>query len=291
MKPAPFRYFAPTSISECLDLLKQYGEDAKLLAGGQSLVPLMNFRLVKPAVIVDLNRVDGLAYIRRDDDVLHIGAMTRQRELERDPSVARDSPLLAEAIRYVGHPQIRNRGTVGGSIAHADPAAELPAVLLALNGSVKVTGPRGDRIVPASQFFLGYFTTALAAHEVLTEIQLPAGGQGEGWAVQEVARRHGDFALVGVACRVAMDGDGAISQAVAALFGVAATPLLAPGLTTLLGTRGTEADLLQVAQVVSVGLEPTSDIHASARYRKQVAGVLIKRCLAIACQRARGRAL
>lgn len=249
----------------------------------------MNFRLVRPAAIIDLNRVDGLSYVKRDNDTFHVGATTRQRELERDPDIAKGFPLLAEAVRYVGHPQIRNRGTVGGSLAHADPAAELPAVLLALGGAVKLTGRGGDRVVPAARFFHGYFTTDLAPDEILTEVQFPAQRPGEGWAIQEVARRHGDFALVGVACRVAVDGQGAISQATAALFGVAMTPVLADSVTSLAGSRGAEADFARAAEMVSAELDPTPDIHASAEYRKRVAGVLVKRSLALAHERAKGR--
>ncbi|HXF81881.1 MAG TPA: FAD binding domain-containing protein, partial [bacterium] len=207
MKPAPFRYAAPESLDEALGLLRRFGAEGKVLAGGQSLVPLLNMRLVRPAVLIDLNRVRSLDYIvhgagRGPTREVRLGAMTRQRAAERSPLVRMELPLLAEALAYVGHPQIRNRGTVGGSVAHADPSAELPAVLAALDGRVVLRSARGARTLSAEEFFRGYLTTALAPDELLVELRLPAHPH-RGTAFLEVARRHGDFALAGVA--VAMD--------------------------------------------------------------------------------------
>lgn len=288
MKPAPFKYFAPTSVHECLDLLRQYGDEAKLLAGGQSLVPLMNFRLVQPSVIIDLNRVSELNYVRYDNaKALYVGAMTRQRTLELDPKLREANPLLVEAASYIGHFQIRNRGTVGGSVAHADPAGELPAVLLALEGSIKVIGHRGDRVIAASQFFRGPLMTDLAPDEVLAEIQLPAWEKRAGWAVLEIARRHGDFALVGVACWLTTDSEGVITRCSAALFGVSTTPVLVSA-SPLIGTRASEADIARVAEFIADELKPNSDIHASREYRKHLARVLVKRGFALAYERAQG---
>ncbi len=289
MKPAPFRYFAPACLDECVALLGEHGDEAKLLAGGQSLVPMMNFRLAKPAALIDLNGVSELDYIRETNSGgTRIGALTRQRALERDPEVRRRNPLLAEAIPYIGHFQIRNRGTVGGSIAHADPAAELPAVLCALGGSVRVQGAGGERTIAAVDFFQTYFTTDLGPDELVTEIVLPRWNSGDGWAMQELSRRYGDFALVGVACRLAIDAEGKVTDGVAALFGVAGTPVVSEAMAQLVGTRATETDLAAVSAAVAAELDPESDVHASAAYRRHLAGVLTRRALSEAYARANG---
>ena len=207
MKPPKFDYHAPASVDEALALLARYGGDAKILAGGQSLVPLLNFRLSRPAALIDLNRIPALAYIRAENGEVRFGAMTRQRTIEFSPVVAERVPLLTEATRWVGHLPIRSRGTIGGSIAHADPSAEYPAVLAALEGSVVARGPKGGRVVAAGELFQSYLTTSLAAEEILVEVRIPAMPVGAGSAFEELARRHGDFALVGIAAVIARDGE------------------------------------------------------------------------------------
>ncbi len=288
MKPAPFTYFAPRSLDEALSLLGQYGPDAKPLAGGQSLVPLMNFRLAKPRYLIDLNRIPELAYIRRDDGRLAIGAMTRQFEAERSDEVARHAPLLREALRLVGHPTIRHRGTVGGSIAHADPAAELPAAAVALGAEFVVRGPRGTRTVPAGEFFLGPFSTVLAPDELLVEVRIPAVPPGTGHAFLELSRRHGDFAIVGVAALVGLGPDGRIERAALTLGGAGPTPVRArQAEAALLGAPPTEDLFREAGELAAREISPTSDIHASADYRRRVAAVLVRRALAVATELAK----
>jgi len=288
MKPAPFDYAAPDSLEEALALARRYGQDGKVLAGGQSLVPLLNMRLARPAVLIDLNRIRTLDYIRHRREV-RIGAMTRQRTVERSPLVQERLPLLAEAIRYVGHPQIRNRGTVGGSLAHADPAAELPAVLAALGGRVVLRSARGTRTLDPDAFFLGYLTTALQPDELLVEVRLPAHDH-LGTAFLEVARRHGDYALAGVAAVVAWDG-GRARDVRLAFTGVGGVPVrVAEAEAAARDTALPDRVLLEISRIVSARLDPETDIHATAEYRKHVAGVLAERALRIAADRARRRA-
>jgi len=283
LKPAAFEYFDPETVSECLALLSEHGDEAKLIAGGQSLAPLMNFRLAQPGIVVDLNRIESLSYIRTDGDVLRIGAMTRQREIEMDAVTREFAPLLAEAIPHIGHFQIRNRGTIGGSLAHADPAAELPAVLLALDATLLIQGPGGERTETATNFFHGYLTTSLAPDEILSEIAIPRADVREGCSVLELTERHGDFALVGVACRLTTDAEGVISDAAVSLFGVSDRPVLAPAVEALVGGAG--GNFSEVAQSISETLTPDSDSHASAEYRSRVAGVLARRALEEAYER------
>src|SRR5215510_4521566 len=206
MKPPVFEYHAPASVDEAIALLTRYGGEGKVLAGGQSLMPLLNFRLSRPAAIVDLNGIARLAYIREDNGMIRFGAMTRQRTIEFSPLVRRRLPLLTEATALVGHLPIRSRGTIGGSIAHADPSAEYPAVLTALDGTVVAQSPRGRRTLTAGELFETYLTTRLAADELLVEVRLPAMPAGGGYAFEEFARRHGDFAIVGIAAMIVRDG-------------------------------------------------------------------------------------
>ena len=288
MKPAPFRLETPRSLGECVDLLTEHGDEAKILAGGQSLVPLMNLRLAQPSVLLDIGGLEDLDFVDQEKQSFRIGAITRLRDLERNANVAEVQPLLAEAIPHIGHIQIRNRTTVGGSIAHADPAAELPAVLLACEGTIKSVGPNGQREIPALNFFQSYFTTDLQEDEVIAEIELPQWNPSCGWSIQEISRRHGDFSLIGIACRVSCDKEGVVSEAVAAFFGVGGTPILAESASSLIGTKADDETLRQVAEATATELDPTTDIHASADYRKQVGGVLARRALSIAYQRATG---
>jgi len=291
MKPPRFEYFAPGSVDEALALLAQHGEGAKVLAGGQSLVPLLNFRLVRPSHLIDLNEIPGLGYIREENGWLVIGGMTRQRALEQSALVRERCPLLADAMPQIGHAQIRNRGTIGGSLAHADPAAELPAVVAALEGQLVLRGARGQRVVAPEQFFVSYLTTSLEAAELLVEVRLPVAAPRTGTAFMEVSRRHGDFALVGVAASLTLDEAGKCTKSALALTGAGPTPVVArEAARTLIGVKPTAEAFEEVGRQVSALLQPDSDLHASAEYRKHVGGVLARRALARAIARATGTA-
>jgi carbon-monoxide dehydrogenase medium subunit len=288
MKPPRFAYHDPTTVEEVLDLLHLHGDEAKLLAGGQSLIPVLNMRLTSPKVLIDLGRIPMLAFIRAEAGFLVLGAMTRHATVERSALVAERQPLLAEAIRHVGHPQIRNRGTIGGSLAHADPAAELPAVLVALGGSVVVRGRNGQREIPAADFFQGLFTTAIQPGELLTEVRVPVLEERTGWAFVELARRHGDFALAGVACTLTLAPDGSIAGCRLALIGVGEGPVRpAAAESSLVGQAPTADSFAATAALVRAHVTPESDLHATAEYRRHLAGVLTERALGQALTRAR----
>jgi CO/xanthine dehydrogenase FAD-binding subunit len=287
VKPAPFEYFRPRTLDEALSLFAEYGPDAKPLAGGQSLIPAMNFRLATPSVLVDLNGLGELNYIADGTD-LRIGAMTRQRGLERSSHVADRAPLLTETMPHIAHPAIRNRGTIGGSLAHADPAAELPAVMLALNATIVLSGKAGERALPASDFFVGLFSTASEPGELLTQIRIPPAPRRSGVAFLEISRRHGDFALVGVAVAVQLDDAGRCAGARIALLSVGDRPTLAEAAGRTLIGQAPSADAIRAAAdtAATSDIDPPSDIHASARYRRQLAAVLTRRVLERAFQRA-----
>jgi carbon-monoxide dehydrogenase medium subunit len=291
MKPAPFEYRAPGSVAEALAMLTEHGDAAKPLAGGQSLVPMLAMRLSRPRVLVSLKRLRELGGIRRRDGVLAIGAMTRHWEVEESREVAAACPLLAEAIRLVGHPTIRSRGTVGGSIAHADPAAELPAVLVALGGRVRLASSSGERVVPAEDFVQGMLTTAARPDELLTEIELPApAGARRGEAFEELARRHGDFALAGAAVALAVDAGGRVIDARIALCGVEARPRRrADAEAALRGEPWRPERAREAAALAARGVSPLDDLHASGALREHLAAVLTERALERAYQRAAGR--
>lgn len=288
MKPAPFHYHAPRTVDAAVALLGEHAGEARVLAGGQSLVPLMNMRLATPGILVDINRIEDLAYVRPWDGGVAIGALTRDSALERDAEAARRLPLLIEASRCVGHPAIRNRSTVGGSIAHADPAAELPAVLLALDAEIVARGPGGLRAIAADDFFQGYLQTALGPDELLVELRVPGLPAGAGSTFLEFARREGDYALAGVAAAVALAADGTIADARLALCAVGPTALRARAAEAALrGQRpGPEAWAAAAAQVQAAITEAPSDVHGSADYRRHLAGVLTRRALATAAARA-----
>jgi aerobic carbon-monoxide dehydrogenase medium subunit len=287
VKPPRFDYLAPTSLDETLAILAELGERAKPLAGGQSLVPLLNFRLVRPEHLVDLNGVAALAGIREDDGHLVIGAMTRQRAVETSRLVGQRCPLLAEAMPQIGHVQIRNRGTLGGSLAHADPAAELPAVVAALEGELVVRSARGRRVLGPEQFFTGYLSTAMGSGELLVELRLPVMPPRTGSAFLEVSRRHGDFALVGVAATITLDESGVCTAGALALTGVGPTPVVArEAVRALVGVKPTPAAFDEVGRRVSAALRPDHDLHASREYRQHVGGVLARRALARAAEQA-----
>ncbi|MFR9807156.1 FAD binding domain-containing protein [Pseudonocardia sp. RS010] len=288
MKPAPFEHWAPTSVDEAVKILSGLDDpgEAKVMAGGQSLMPLLNLRLSQPQHVVDLNAVTGLSEIRRDGEVLTVGAMCRQRAAERSDEVATAVSLLVEALGNVGHPAIRNRGTVGGSIAHADPAAELPTVALCLDAELVAQGLAGERTIAAANFFEGFLSTALTEEEILTAVRFPVDPPGSGSAFVEVARRHGDFAMAGVAVHVRLSGD-TIAQARIAVSGVGLTPVRATDAeATLQGAAPGEEAFAAAAAATSAALNPASDLHASGAYRKHVAGVLVRRALATATDRA-----
>ncbi len=288
MKPAPFEYHRPETVDEALALLVKGGTEAKALAGGQSLIPAMNFRLARPAILVDLNGIADLAYVHESAEGLHIGAMTRQRVAERDPLVARLAPLLREALPHVAHAQIRNRGTIGGSIAHADPAAELPAVMLALGARYRARGTGGARELPADGFFTSLFRTALAPDELLVGIVVPPPPPRAGSAFVEVARRHGDYALAGVAARVTLDEAGRCRDARIALLGVGEGPVLAArAAKALTGSPPTPDRIRDAANVAAAkDVDPPGDIHASSAFRRHLTGVLTRRALTTAFARA-----
>ena len=291
MKPAPFEYLAPDSLDAALDLLARSGGEAKLLAGGQSLIPVMNFRLAQPSLLVDLNRLRDLDGLREDGGGLRIGAMTRQRRLERDPLVARLAPLLCEAVPFIAHPQIRNRGTVGGSLAHADPAAELPAVAVALDARLRLQSARGERWVEARDFFAGLFATVLEPDEMLVEVALPPPPPNTGWAFLEVARRHGDYAQVGIAARVTLDDAGLCREARLVYLSVGDGPVEAREAARMLaGTDLSDEAIAAAAEKASRDeMDPTGDIHASADFKRHLARVLPGRALRRAIVRAGGR--
>ena len=289
MKPARFDYLDPTTLPEALDLLQQFGDDGKVLAGGQSLLPLLYMRLAAPRYLIDVNRVAGLDAVRVEGDTLCIGALARQRAVERDAVVQTDWPLVAEALRLVGHMPIRNRGTFGGSVAHADPSAELPAVVAALDGTLRVASATGERTIAADDFFLTYLTTVVEPTELLVEVCLPAPPPGTGWAFLEVSRRHGDFALVGVACLLALEPDGRhVAAARLAFTGVGGTPLRARDAeAALVGAVPDAAAFAHAATLAQAAAEPDSDLHASADYRRHLVGVLARRALARAHEHTR----
>ena len=289
MKPAPFEYVAPDSLDDALAAMQQHGFDAKPLAGGQSLVPVMNFRLAQPGVLVDLNGVPGLDEIRHaDDGTLYFGSMVRQSRLEREPLVAQHQPLLAEALPHITHPQIRNRGTFGGSLAHADPAAELPVIAVALNGGFKLQSAAGERWMAGRDFFTSLFDTDLGDEELLVEITLPPLPARTGTAFTEMARRHGDYALAGVAAVVTVDGGGVCTAARLVYLNAGEVPMVAADAAQILvGDRPSEEVWLETAVAARQNeIDARGDIHASADYKRHLAKVLTVRALKQAFDRA-----
>jgi CO/xanthine dehydrogenase FAD-binding subunit len=290
MKPAPFEYYAPDSIGPVLHLMSQYAGEAKILAGGQSLVPAMNFRVVQPSVLIDLNRVTELSYIREEESVLRIGAMTRERQLEFNELISRWAPLLKEAAPHIAHPQIRNRGTIGGSIVNADPAAELPVLMLALSARLRAKSVSGERWVEAQDFFMGMFTTALEPDEILVEIELPASPPRTGWSFMEVAPRAGDYAMMGVAALVTLDESGKCKQAKLVYLNAGEGPTEAKEAEKLLEGETLNDKLIESAASTASEKEinPFGNIHASVDYQRHLANVLTKKALKQANQRAEG---
>lgn len=285
MKPPLFDYHDPRGVDQALALLAEHGEDAKVLAGGQSLVPLLNFRLAYPGHLIDIGRVPALSYIRREGGVLRIGAMTRQATLEASPLVARDWPLLTEALGFVAHAQIRNRGTVGGSVAHADPAAELPVACTALDARFHAQSNSGRRTISCDDFFITHLTTALEPEELLVEIEVPPVPEHTGWSFTEYARRHGDFALGGAAALITLR-DGVCSRARIALLAAADTPLRAEAAErSLEGSPVSQESAVHAARLAVADIDPTGDIHGGTEYRTYLIEGMVRRAIEHATER------
>ncbi len=293
MKPAAFAYEAPETVEEALALLERYGEGAKVLAGGQSLVPMMNFRLAQPEVLIDINGLAELDYIRLEDGPevgreLAIGALTRQRTAELSPLVGEHCPLLAEALGHVAHAAIRNRGTVGGSLVHADPSAEIATVLTTLDGRVTLRGPAGERTLAPGDFLLGYLTTGLAPNELLVDARFPAIRPGARWGFLEFSRRQGDFAIAAVAAMLELDSGGVCTSARIGLGGVAPAPVRALAAERALVGRRIDGDAIDEAgRLAQEVCDTEGDYHASEQYKRNLAAVLTRRCLAQALERGR----
>ena len=290
MKPAPFRYYAPETVPEVLSLLNEHGYDAKVLAGGQSLVPMMNFRLVQPAVLVDINNIPDLSFIQAHDKGVRLGAMVRHSQAEKDLLIKESAPLIHETMPQIATTQIRNRGTIGGSLAHADPSAELVIVSTALEARFKLQSQNGDRWVLASDFFVGLLMTVLEPEELLVEIELPPLPPRTGWSLKEVARRPHDFALVGVAAILTLDKKDRCQNARLVYLSAGDGPISAPEAASLLQGEEITPDLITAAAEKASGeeIDPGSDIHATADFRRHLANVLTRRALEEAHRRAKG---
>jgi len=287
VKPAAFEYLAPRSVEEAVALLAERGEDAKVIAGGQSLVPMMAFRLATPAALVDLNGVSELDHARVDRDTLVLGATARHRSVQELAGLRERCAMVAEAVGLIGHPPIRNRGTAGGSIAHADPAAEWPALLLALDGEVDAMGPGGRRTIAAADLFRTYFTTALAPDEILTEVRLPLPAGAVGSAFVEVAQRHGDFAVAGAGALMIVADDGSVADARLVLIGVRDTAVRSVAAETILrGASPTDPVLDDATNAIRSEIDPVSDVHGSSAYRRRVAIAVARRAVTLARDRA-----
>lgn len=281
MKPPPFEYYAPTDIGAALAQMADCGDEARFIAGGQSLVPMLNLRLAAPVALIDLNGVDALKRVEvREDGALTLGAMVRTRQIETDPQIAAANPLLSHAVTHVAHVQIRNRGTIGGSIAHADPAAELPGIALVCDAIIHIRGSNGERKVAAVDFFEGIFSTAVQDGEMITHIQFPAWPAARCWGFQEVSRRDGDFAMIGIAAWFDTGADGGIADARLVAIGADDTPVRLPAAEkALLGGNPSNDLFATAAKAAMSDLTPGHDLHASAEYRREVGGTLVERVL------------
>jgi CO/xanthine dehydrogenase FAD-binding subunit len=288
VKAAPFEYTCAASVVEACELLARHGDAAKLIAGGQSLVPMMAMRLVRPAWLIDINEIDALKFAKIEKDIARIGACARQCVVERDDALAASVPLLRQALAWVGHVQTRNRGTVGGSLAHADPCAELPLVAQVLGARMVLRSAKGTRTLEAEKFFAGPMASSARADECLAEIRWPIWPERRtGSAFTEISVRHGDFAIVAAAAQVAIDGNGRCARAAFGLGGVGGTPLAFPRIAArLVGTRLEDSDVRDAANTAAAESEPGNDLHASAEYRRHLAGVLAARALREARERA-----
>ena len=287
MKPAPFDYVIPGTLDEAIGYLADEDVESHVLAGGQSLIAAMNMRMARPELLVDLGKLDELAFIREENGALHIGAMTTKRTIEFSPVVENTQPLMHAATLMIAHPQIRNRGTVGGSIAHADPAAEYPAVALLLDAEITAVGSGGKRTIAASDFFITYFTTALQEGEILTELRIPAMAPNTGWSFKEFARRHGDFAMAGVGVTLNLDAGGHCENTKVVGFALGATPIRCQAVEAAVNGERPNPELFAAACAKMLdGVEdPTSDVHASVEYRRDLASTLAERAFAEAVGR------
>ncbi|MBV9457132.1 MAG: xanthine dehydrogenase family protein subunit M [Bradyrhizobium sp.] len=285
MKPASFDYFPAPDVDSAVRALASANGDAKLLAGGQSLVPMLNFRLLRPSLLVDINGIPDLSYVREDGDAIRIGATTRHRELKDSSVVAAELPVLREAMHHVAHLAIRNRGTIGGSLSHADPAAELPMMSLLLDASFEIASSKGRRTIRAAEFFVGALTSALEEDDMLVEVHVPKLPVGTGWSFQEIARRSGDFAMACVAV-VLTRRDNATRDVRIALTGIAQTPLRAKGAESILeGKPLTDEGVGAAVAAIRAAVEPNTDLHASADYRRHAIGILADRAIRQAWER------
>jgi aerobic carbon-monoxide dehydrogenase medium subunit len=290
MIPPQFVYFAPTTLQEALTLLRHYGSEAKLLSGGQSLIPLMKLRLAAPAYLIDINRIAGLDHLHERNGFLRIGALTREADLEHSELVRMHYPIVCDTARVIGDPLVRNLATIGGNLAHADPANDHPATLLALEAEVVATGLDGERTIPIAEFFTDFFTTALRPDEILTEIRIPAPSTGSGGAYIKLERKVGDFAIVGVAAQVTIDATGICQHAGIGLTNVAPTPLKAHQAETFLqGKRLDQDSIAQAAQLVAGVARPEADLRGSVAYKRDMVRVLTTRALTRAQERASGQ--
>lgn len=289
MKPAPFAYHDPRTVDDVVGLLSKL-ENAKLIAGGQSLMPMLNMRFVIADHVIDINRVDGLSYVRATDQAIEIGAMTRQRTLERDPQITRLAPVIREALVQVGHSQTRSRGTIGGSLCHLDPAAELAGIASLYGATLKVTGPSGQREIAMADWGLGYMTPAVGSDEILTGITLPLWTEPHSHAFIEFARRQGDFAIIGVGCLLALNPDGVINRTAIALIGIATAPVRLTDAESALVGQPANAATFRAAGAMARTIDALSDAHVSASYRQRLAAVLVERALILAAERAKGNA-
>ena len=291
MKPAAFKYIAATSLEQALTLKAEYGDEAKFLAGGQSLMPAMNFRLAQPAVLIDINRIDGLGDVRRHNGGgvgVHVGATTRYRRLERDAGFAGMFPLIAEALPHIAHPQIRTRGTIGGNLSLADPASELPAIAVALGARLCIQSARGERRCDARDFFAGPLTTDLQPDEMLVGVELPLPHLRSGSCFMEIARRRGDFAIVGIATMITLGERDECTKVRLAFCGVGETPIDASSAAdTVVGQALTSEAVREIAESIQASIDPSGSVHATASYQRHIAAVLTERALQTAYQRAR----
>ena len=287
MKPAPFKYVVASSLDHALSLKAEYGDEARFLAGGQSLIPAMNFRLARPAVLIDINGLGELAGVSRPGgEGIRVGALTRYSALEQNGDFLKTCPLFADALPHIAHPQIRNRGTIGGNLSHADPASELPAVATAMAARMRIKSAGNEREVAAADFFVGLLTTDIAADEMLVEVLFPEPKPRTGVCFIEVARRRGDFALAGVAAIVTLDEEARCADLRLALCGVGETPVEASGAAaSLVGQRLTDKTIAAVAAEVQALIEPSGNVHASPDYQRHIAGVLVSRAIRTAQQR------
>lgn len=286
MIPAPFEYDAPATLDEAIALLEKHGDEAKILAGGHSLIPMMKLRFASPEHLIDINNIPGLSYIKEEDGYLKIGAMTRESELEESEIIRSKYPIFTDASKLIADPQVRNMGTIGGNIAHGDAANDHPAVMLALKAEVVATGPGGQRVIPIDEFFYGFYMTALQPNEILTEIRIPSIGAGTGNAYHKLERKVGDYATAGVAAQIAVDADGVCTYAGIGLTNVNATPLRAArSEEALVGKKLTEETIAAAAQAASEDCNPSTDLRGSEEYKRSMVRVLVKRMITKAADR------